>query len=332
MAGTVRPFLAAVAAAVLATVVVGCEGRIDGSPAATTLPLVATAEPSADGAELDAARFRRDFGLRSDIAWIRAVANDPHADHLTFGVPLTADEVADLNGRFTTIDELKQAVLPNVIDEPDYGGAWIDQDRGGILVVQFVGPTILHTADILSRVRPGAPIEVRQVRWTLADLETFKDRISAEEAWFDALPSYLYAVGIDVSANRVTVELSSADPEVDAKIRAHFGLGDDVVAVTSDGTGTLLLAPGRLSVRAVDADGRPVSGLACVMISDVKNATEPRPLPMPTTDEEGLCERDVAPSGYTIQLETGHAPPTVIATARATVRPRKLTELTIQVP
>lgn len=318
---------------ILAAAVGGCTTAAPASPfSQPAAPTPTRSEAPATEAELESQRFRDDFGLRSDLSWIREVAADPGADRTSYGTPLTLAEVRELARRSITVDGLKDAILPYALAQPDYAGAWIDHDRGGVLVVQFSGSLLQHQADILRLTRPGAPYEVRQVRWSLAQLEALKDRVSGDEAWFETIPAYLYAVGLDTKLNRLSVTVSSAEPAAADRIKAHFGWTDDIVIINSDGTGALLLQKGSLAIHAVNADGGPVEGLACVAISDIDGANEPRPLPMPTTDEEGVCTIDVAATDYTIHLEKGHAPPTVVAIGRATVKPKRLTEVTIVVP
>jgi len=301
----------------LAIVSAGCQ------PTPTVPPSVASPEPIAtapSSMELaNARRFRQDFGLRADDAWILAVAADPGADRTTFGIPLTASEVAELNRRVVAIDQISPVVIAYASAQPDYAGTYIDNARGGILVAQFNARLDVHRAAIFAKVRPGAPVEVRQVRWSVADLEQFKSRLVGDEAWFRTIPAYLMGYGPDVMANRIEVQISSADPYADARIKAHYGWTDEVVIVNSDGTGALLLPKGTLRITAIDAQGRPVAGLACVAISDVEGAQEPRPLPMPTTGRDGVCEFEVAATGYTIQLERGAGPPEIVATSRAVV-------------
>jgi hypothetical protein len=261
---------------------------------------------------------------------VRTVAADPGADRTTFGVPLTVAEVAELWRRSWTAEGLKDAILPYALAQPDYGGAWIDHERGGLFVVQFSSSLLEHQAAILPLTRPGAAYEVRQVRWSQAELDVAKSRISGDSAWFETLPAYLLGVGLDIRANRVTIEVSSADPEVATRIWTHYGLGSDILTVTSDGTGVLLMDPGALAIRAVDRAGKPVVGLACVVSTDAKNVHEPRPLPMPTTDDDGLCEIEALPGEYTIELEDGGAGH-VVAVGVATVKTRTLTEVELLV-
>jgi hypothetical protein len=303
-------------------------------------PTVAPSQPAAslvdqaplDASELEAKRFRDDFGLRSDAAWIRQVAANPSSDSRTFGVPLTVDEVAELNRRSNTNEELKATVLAYALEQPDYAGAFIDHDRDGLFIVQFAGPILGHQLEIFRLIRPGAQIEVRAVRWSWDELVKFEARIDGDTPWFDSIPAYLLGHGPDVVLNRITIQVSSADPAASAKIQAHFGWTDEIVVVESDGTGALLQRPGKLAIRAVDPAGTPVADLACVVSTDAPNVHEPRPIPMPTTDSDGACDVEALPGDYSIELESGQDPRVVVAIGQATVTSRKLTTVTMVVP
>lgn len=332
MTGTAR-LLAFLATSAL-LIACGTQDAATSSPPALTEPPAPS--PTVDAApataaELDAQRFRDDFGLRSDLAWVRLVGADPGSDRTTYGVPLTADEIAELARRSNALEDIRGPVLDYAIAQSDYAGAWIDNDRGGILVVQFAGPVLKHHAALFSMVRPGAPLEVREVRWSQAQLDALQGQLGADADWFLTIPAYLYGDGTNVVTNRFEVQVSSADPDVEAKILAHFGWSSDMVVVKSDGTGALLLQPGTIEVLALDPSGRPVQGLACIAISDIPGAHDARSLPMPTTDEDGICQVVAAAGDYTIHLERGAGPPTVVATGRATITARHLTHVTVEV-
>ena len=325
-----------ISALALAATIIGACGSSAATPASPSSP-VPTVGPTIEdrsltAAEEDAERFRQSFGLRSDLEWIRIVAADPTSNRIAFGVPLTGVEVAELYRRTNTLERFRDEVLTYADAQPDYAGSWIDHERGGLLVMQFSGSLLEHRLAILSMAGPGAPIEIRQVRWTLADFERIDAQIGADRDWFETLPAYLYANGQDISANRFFVRVSSAVPDVGQRILGHFGWTADLVVVESDGTGVLLQRPGSLEILALDADGRPIQGLACVVEADQPNVHESRPLPMPRTDEDGTCFIEALPGDYTIQLEVGEAPPTVVSNGtRATIKARKLTRVTIEV-
>lgn len=311
---------------VTATLVVGCDAGPTSESPSVSAPSIRTSDgPTAVPRLLvhevaDARRFREDYGLRADDEWIRDVAADPTSDRTSFGVPLTTGEVAELNRRTAAADEIKNLVVDYALAHADeYAGAYTDQQRGGIFVAQFSGHVAEHKAALFARVRPGAPLEVREVRWSLEQLEAFASRLQGAGGWFRTIPAYLTGYGPNVPTNRVNVQISSVDPDAAAKIEAHFRWTNEIVEVETDGTGALLLPTGTLRIVARDSGGVPVPGLACVAIPDLDGAYEPRPIPMPTTDEIGRCVLRLPATGYWIRLEVGEAPPELVAIGRAVV-------------
>jgi hypothetical protein len=216
--------------------------------------------------------------------------------------------------------------------EPDWAGAFIDQENGGVLVVQFAGNFDTHRKAILAHVHPGAPLELRQVQWSLAQLQGFARRVVGDEEWFKTIPAFLYGFGPDVAANRVSIQISSVVPDATSQIENHYGWSSDIVKVVSDGTGALLLETGLLRVTARDTTGRPVSGLACVAVPDLSGAYEPRPVPMPMTDADGVCDLVLPATGYWIRLERGGGPPELVAIGRAVVIEDRAMEVVVTVP
>jgi hypothetical protein len=102
--------------------------------------------------------------------------------------------------------------------------------------------------------------------------------------------------GIDTSANRVGVRISSAAPDAADRINEHFGWAD-VAIVVSDGTGALVLPSGTLKVVARNRAGKPVAHARCDAVPDLAGAYE-TPLPPPTTDSHGICQFTVPATGY----------------------------------
>lgn len=322
----------------LATLLLVCVALLGCSetPIASPSTLVATNSvvptPTLSDADMAAKRFRQDFGLRADDSWILAVGADPSADRTTFGVPLTQPEVQDLNGRVQTVDAMRDVVVAYTATQPDWAGTWVDQTRGGILIVQFTGLLDLHREALLAHIRPFSPIEIRLARWSVAELQGFANQVTAEQGWFDSLPAVVIGYGPDVMLDRLKIDLSSADPEVAQKIEAHFGWTDGVVAVSSDGTGALLLPTGRLVIHVLAHDGHPLAGLGCVAIPDISGAYDPRPVPLPRTNALGVCDLVLPASGYSLRLEIGEGPPRLVAQGRATVVAGATTEVTVRAP
>lgn len=153
-----------------------------------------------------------------------------------------------------------------------------------------------------------------------------------EDAWFRSIPAYLKSYGVRISANRVIIDVSTLATDLAEVIERHFRWPKGVALVESDGTGALLLPMGALRIEAIDPQGKPVHGLACVAVPDIDGAYESRPMPMPTTDSRGICVLRLPATGYRIQLERGAGPPTVVAIGRAVVGAARTTEVTIRTP
>jgi hypothetical protein len=296
--------------------------------AAPTIPSPTMSSEALDDAKI----FREAFALRADEAWIIEVWRSPDADRLTFGVPLTQEEVDELTRRASSIDQISGVVGEYGRAHPaDWGGAFVDHAAGGVLVAQFKSNVAAHGAALMALVRPGAQLTVREVRWSLAELQALGSRFNLNDPWFRTLPAVLYGTGPNIMTNRLELEVSSADPRAADLILRHFNLGNDQVFVKLDGTGALLLPTGKLRVRAVDKDGRPVAGLACAAFPDAQGAYEPRPLPMPTTDKTGTCSMTLPATGYWVHLERGAGPPELVAIGRAVVVAGLTMEVTIEV-
>lgn len=311
----------------------GCAPLVGKSDAPAPPDSLATTPASLSPDQMaEAERFRVDFGLRSDAAWIMEVARDPASDRATFGVPLTTEEIAELQRRARDVDQIRAIVIAYGEDHPEeWAGAYIDHEAGGALIAQFAGNVNSHRIALLTQVWPKAKVEVRSVRWSLDALRSFGARLPSEEPWFASIPAVLTGFGPNVVLNRVEIQVSSANPAASELILAHFGWDSSVAVVKSDGTGALLLPTGSLVIRAVDQDGDPVSGLACVAVPDVAGAYEPRPIPMPRTDTSGACTLELPATGYDVSLERGHAPPRVVGQGRAVVAPEETSHVVIRV-
>jgi hypothetical protein len=279
--------------------------------------VIATLSPS----DFDEAfRFRTDFGLRSDETWIRQVASDPTSNRTSYGVPLTIDEVSELDTRNRTADQIRDWVTGYGERHPDeWAGAFIDQPSGGTFVALFTGNLDRHRLALFAGIWPKANLEIRQVKWSLAALDAFKERVEKDGAWLAALPADVRSLGVDIVGNRVTVDISSPIPTAPQLVLEHFGGDATLLNVTSDDNGALLLPPGLLTVTVTDPQGAPIRGLACIAYPDASGASDPRPAPIPTTDSDGTCELAVRATGYWVVIEDPREPQRALAFGRAVV-------------
>jgi hypothetical protein len=153
-----------------------------------------------------------------------------------------------------------------------------------------------------------------------------------DSGWYATIPAVLRSLGPDTARNRVVVELSSPNPRAAALVLAHYRLAPDMVEVSSDGTGALLLDPATLTVTVVDGSGRPLAGLGCAAYPDLAGASNPHPDPMPVTNDAGTCDLEVRATGYWIQIERLTQPREVIAVARVVVAPGENQKVRVVAP
>ena len=136
----------------VAAVVLACgEGAPPPSPEAAQP--TAPADPSMEGpvvlspAEVaQAIAVRREFGLREDEAWVRAVAANPTAV-MDFGVPMMPFERDEIMRRPNGEEGITTAVQDYLGKHADVsGGLYIDQARGGIVTILVTDDPAPHQA------------------------------------------------------------------------------------------------------------------------------------------------------------------------------------------
>jgi hypothetical protein len=213
--------------------------------------------------------------------------------------------------------------------ESDWGGMYIDQDRGGMVVALFNNDLERHRSTLLALAGPDANLEVRGVEYNYAELKRISESLCREEVWFATVPAVLQGCGgVDQSENRIVVNVSTVNPDAAQMIEEHFDLEGKVI-VEVDGTGAALLPRGTLRITAVDAD-RPVEGLQCSPVPDLGSGPEGLG---PLTDEDGVCIVDLPATGVWVFLVANSGPDEeTVATARAVVLPDRTTDVTIEVP
>jgi len=257
--------LRAVALAGLALTVAACGmSAVSGPPAPApgTPPVTdrapgSTPDPSFEALVAAAIEFRRTMGLRSDEAWAREVANDPGARN-SYGVPLTVVEENELNDRAATAEELAP-ILQEYGEQQaeEFAGLFIDQERGGIIVVLFTDRLAEHGAAIAGLVHPGAPIEVRQAPAAEQDLMALMDRITRDEAALRGLGVFAVTTALDTEASRVEVGVSTERGDAQGLMTALYG--PTVVVRVIDPSGAFLKPRGVLTGRVTDGAGRGVA-------------------------------------------------------------------------
>ena len=266
----------------------------------------------------DAERFRRGFGLRSDPAWIIALAGDPTADRVTFGVPVTFAERDELLARASNADEVEDVIAEYGASQPDYAGLYLDQLDRGTVVALFTGRLAEHAAAIGRLVGPGTNWEVRPVRWSRLELERHWSRVKGDTGWLEDIGATYDGGGIDTSENEVELRISSANPDAPRLIIEHFD-AEEWLRVKSDGVGPWRGGYGRLEITVVAADGTPVEDASCDPVPDVSSAYSSGDMGWGTS-EAGICSFPVGATGYTVHISVdGPTGPVEVGSGRVTV-------------
>lgn len=202
---------------------------------------VAGASPSVAGASpsepppveiAHAMDLRERFGLRADEWYVRLVASDPAAfsDDL-MGIPLDSQEAAEIERRIELQDVLTPA-REHALTLDDYGGTWMDQAAGGLPVFAFTGDLEDHARDLASVLPEGTRFDLRQVRYTMAQLDTAQDQVNAAAPGLRAAGIPVVLTGLDDQTNTVVVGVEGLTPDMEAGLRARFG---DIISVRDEG-------------------------------------------------------------------------------------------------
>lgn len=222
--------------------------------AATPIP-EASLPTSLDEETREAIRVRTDYGLRRDLAWVREVADDPTAV-MDFGVSMLPAETASLFAR-NELGGPVQAALADHGHTEEFGGLYIDNAQGGVVVVLWTSDPAVHEAAIRPELPACHPVQFRQVRWSEQELRQWQDRVSADVDWMSEIPAIIQSVGVRIESNVVSVGVSSAESDAAERILAHYDAPAGMIRVQSDGTGAALLPYGTVVGRVLLADGRP---------------------------------------------------------------------------
>lgn len=197
--------------------------------------------------------FRDTFGLRSDEAWVRAVADEPTST-IEFGVPLLPWEIA----RIAALNLAHRELIPILEDYgrlfPDeYAGTFID---GPVAVIQFRDHVTERRAALATLLGSKSSVDVRQVRYSLMDLTGFARRLEADGEWLSSVGVDLISALPRVQDNKVEL-IFKANEDLERQIASRFG-NPDWLALTREGPLPWAGGYGRLVIRIVDRSGKGV--------------------------------------------------------------------------
>jgi hypothetical protein len=182
----------------------------------------------------DELRFRRDFGLSTDVGLVRSLMLDRAAYEGGYGVALTPIELADLQRRLT-IQEQLTPLRELAQAQPTFAGLWIDQQAGGVIMVAFAGDAATHRAAIEALAPSGSTVHVLDVEFTLAELEATREVVDRDRLILKSQGIWIRELGIDPRLNRVEVAVDELTDVAVEQLHARFG---DTIVVEQSGNPT----------------------------------------------------------------------------------------------
>lgn len=179
-------------------------------------------------------RFRGDFGLNSDPAFVTQLMSDPAAYDGGYGAALTPDELADLQRRLA-MEDAAIPLLDHARALPTYAGHWIDQRAGGVFKIALAGDAGQHRASIEALTPAGSALQVVEVRYSWAELEAVRERVRLDRIALREEGIRIRELGIDPVSNRVEIAISALNDAAVAELHARFG---DAILVEQSGNPT----------------------------------------------------------------------------------------------
>lgn len=301
------PGVLAAALLLSGTVKVG-DPMLDPAPTEWTAsgrPSPAARDPELEAEIARAIESRKLFGLRSDEAWVRQVAADPTARVFMLDFPMTLEEEREFEARTTDFEQTAQAVQAYGDQHPEtFGGVWVDQ-ASRTVVAAWTRDAELQRIAILASLGRFAPVDARTVRYSVQDLAELQARIDGDMDWLRTIPAAFLGGGQMIMDNRVELWVSSAAPDAEARIMEHFGVGADMLKVTSDGTGASLMERGTIHMHVVRPDGKGTADLDwnVAWTPDRPGGGDCGEMVGIAIPEDGRFDLACAPGGWTIAIQ-----------------------------
>ena len=282
--------------------------------------------------------WRRRNGLRWVEPWVRIVTAAPEAAPVTaanpYAYPLWPDEVRTLRERERSIPDVGTLAEAYGADHPDdWAGVLVDEQ--GRLVLQFARNVDGHRTAVLALVgeQTGFELGIRHVRWSLAELELFHERLLVDQRWLYAVGGRRQSSSVDVGANKVFAWISSSDQDAPHKIKNWLG-ATGWLEVFSDGIGPWLGPTGHFVVTIFGTDGRPYRRLDELRCNIVPADPAAYRVGDVSPSPEGECRSldGVGAVAFTVRLFRASDPRQVaIAEGRLVVPPGGIGRLTLVV-
>lgn len=159
-----------------------------------------------------AVETRNALGLRADPEYVSALQGSPEdVGTARFGIPLTVEELEEVEARFTFAAATREALLPFVEKLPTFGGAYFNHQARGELVILLTAADEAALDEIRALAPEGRPTRVEFVQYTQAQLRAAVPK--AWEAWKAVGAPAAHAIAVDTPANAIRIDVNPANLE-----------------------------------------------------------------------------------------------------------------------
>ena len=299
-----------------ATLLVGGCGQPQVSPPTASQ----AASPDFSQAELASwIRFRVIYGLRSDLEWVLKVAEDPTAVGAEYRVPLLQDELERVAEANSSADLLGLAARRYADVFPTFAGSWMELPR---VVLAFTDELPARRAEVEALF--GASVVVREVRYTLDQLQGFEKAMLADAAWFVTNNIKVIDISVDEMGNAVEIRYRAPTQEVEPLVREQYA---DSGWLRFEWAGPLPWEGpfGDLELTVVDSNGQPVDVVIVLRPNDPRvNAFGPAEL------EDGkFADKGLAAVDWLVEIKYSFKGEEKTVTREFTVRPDELVKVKV---
>jgi hypothetical protein len=270
-------------------------------------------------------------GLPGSTSLVKTLLADPTTVFRGDDIPMTPDEARAWDLKRANIEATGAPLTAYGLAHPEEWAGYFYLDDG-TAIAMVSGHAEDHRAAITELFgSQRVSVEVRAVRWSLAQLEGLRTRIREELSWVEKQGLTVEALGPRPEENRLLLVVSTPKvrPGVEQLILDHFDaaglLRVEQRVVREDG-----LDSGSLSVAVVDLAGKPVAGVLCVLVPDLTDAHLDDVVR--ESDGDGRCHWDVM-AATAVQVEIWRSYRAgFLAGSRVAVQPGSETSSVITLP
>lgn len=187
-----------------------------------------------EGELRSAVESRAALGLNAEPAYVETLQGS--ADDVgtaRFGIPLTTDELTEVEARFIFAAATREKVLPFVEKLPVFAGAYFDHQAGGELVILLTATDQEVLEEIQALAPEGRVTRVKIVQYTQAQLRAAVSK--AWEVWKAAGAPEAYSIAVDTPANALRIDVAPENLEVAQKFIEDVSAGIAVPVFVSIG-------------------------------------------------------------------------------------------------